>query len=119
MKTKDTFRVCCTVPIRTVSEANWRGHWAEQHKRKKTHRSSAAYAAFVVLSGHEIPQKLTVKLTRVGPREMDGDNLQSALKACRDGIADAIGIDDGSKRITWQYEQRKGSYNVEVEITGG
>lgn len=108
------------IPARTVSEANCRDHWAVSSARKKKHRTDAGYATFAAIGGWDkVPEKLTVKLTRVGPRTMDGDNLQSALKACRDGVADALGIDDGSKRITWVYEQRKGSYNVEVEITGG
>lgn len=59
-----------------------------------------------------------VKLTRIGRKEMDGDNLQGALKAVRDGIADAIEIDDGDKRMTWDYAQEIGKgYSVRVEIS--
>ena len=39
------------------------------------------------------------------------------LKAIRDGIADAIGINDGDDRLEWEYDQRtEGRYAVEVEV---
>ena len=58
-------------------------------------------------------------LTRIAPRQLDGDNLQSAFKATRDGVADWLGIDDGDKRLDWQYRQRSGGakvYAVELEV---
>jgi hypothetical protein len=62
-----------------------------------------------------MPCKVT--LTRVGVRELDSDNLARSMKACRDGVADALGVDDGSKLYDWQYRQRKGKeYGVEVMI---
>jgi len=42
--------------------------------------------------------------------------------AVRDGVADAIGIDDGSARIEWKYAQEKGKpkeYAVIVGIRAG
>jgi hypothetical protein len=50
---------------------------------------------------------------------LDGDNLQSAFKATRDGVADWLGVDDGDPRLDWQYRQRKGAakvYAVEIEV---
>jgi hypothetical protein len=50
---------------------------------------------------------------------LDGDNLQSGFKAVRDGVADWLGVDDGDKRIDWQYGQRSGGvnvYQVEIEV---
>lgn len=62
----------------------------------------------------------TVKLTRVAPSNgLDDDNLRGALKSVRDGIADALGVDDRDPRVTWEYDQRRGKpreYAVEVEI---
>lgn len=58
-------------------------------------------------------------LTRIAPRELDGDNLQSSLKACRDGVADWLGVDDRDPRVTWSYAQRRGAphyYAVEVQV---
>ncbi|MBE0568400.1 MAG: hypothetical protein IH577_01830 [Deltaproteobacteria bacterium] len=60
-----------------------------------------------------------VTLTRIAPRALDTDNLASGLKAIRDGVADALEIDDGSSLIEWRYAQEKGKpgeYAVRVEI---
>jgi hypothetical protein len=65
-----------------------------------------------------LPGRVVV-LRRVSPRALDGDGLQAALKSVRDGIADALGINDGSDAVTWKYEWRRGGsrfYAVEVEI---
>ena len=48
---------------------------------------------------------------------LDDDNLASGFKSTRDGVADWLGIDDGSKRLTWVYKQVKGppkTYEAEV-----
>jgi P2-related tail formation protein len=50
---------------------------------------------------------------------LDGDNLQSGFKAVRDGVADWLGIDDGSQLVEWEYRQRPGTvktYKVEIEV---
>lgn len=59
---------------------------------------------------------LVIVITRIGPRRLDDDNLQSACKYVRDEIARKVGVDDGSDQYTWQYDQRVGDYGVEVEM---
>lgn len=103
-----------TIPIRTVSEANVREHWAKRAKRVAGHRSIVRLAlnAKVAVRG-----ALTVSLTRIATRKLDDDNLRSALKATRDGVADALGIDDGDESIRWEYEQEKAREpGVRIEI---
>lgn len=35
----------------------------------------------------------------------------------RDGIADALGVDDGDEsKVTWSYAQERGDYGVRVKI---
>lgn len=61
-----------------------------------------------------------VKLTRVGPRKLDDDNLAGSLKAVRDAIAAALGVDDRDPKVQWAYSQYpagRGNYWVEVSIT--
>lgn len=99
-----------TLPLEVVSEANQRGHWAKHHKRKQAHRWIACQYTKVWLWTELGGRVCVVTLTRVkGPRQrdFDDDNLRSAFKAIRDGIADAIGIDDGSKGIRWEYAQER------------
>jgi hypothetical protein len=104
-----------TLNIKAVSVANMRLHWAAKAKMAKAHRNAARLALEgVAPEPPELP--LTIVLTRLGPRTLDSDNLASALKAVRDGVADWIGVDDGSAQLDWQYEQRKGPYSVEIEV---
>lgn len=103
------------IPIKAVSVANLRMHWAVKAKLAKNHRAQSRMA---LEQSAPIPPQIpvTVILTRVGPRTLDTDNLASSLKAVRDGVADWLGVDDGHKDIDWQYRQRKGHYSVELEV---
>ena len=60
-----------------------------------------------------------VTLVAVVGRELDGDNLVSACKPLRDAVAATLGIDDGDKRITFEYGQTRtdGDEGVMVKIT--
>lgn len=106
-------------PIRIVSEANRREHWAARHRRSSSQR--AAIWAALLLAGEERPvPPLTVTMARIGPRLLDDDNLAGGFKAVRDAIAKWLGVDDGpTSRVEWRYEQRRGKrgeYWVEVRI---
>ncbi len=62
-----------------------------------------------------------VHLTRLAPSGgLDFDNLVSSGKAVRDGVADALGVKDNDRRVTWHYDQRpsgkRGVWGVVIEI---
>lgn len=59
---------------------------------------------------------LVVVLTRIAPLLLDDDNLAGALKSIRDGVADALGVDDRDARVVWLTEQTKGPASVRVEV---
>lgn len=105
------------VPIRTVSELNARTHWSVRARRAKVHRTSTRWALMACGPG-QLPCKVT--LTRIGRRDMDGDNLQGSLKAARDGVADWLRASDSDPRITWVYAQRRadrgGILGVEIQV---
>ena len=105
-----------TIPIKTESEANTRGHWAVKARRAKIQRGYASHA--ILASGWKYKGGgVVVELTRIGKRLMDDDNLAGSFKAIRDGIADALGLDDGDRLIAWRYHQRIGrDYAVEIGI---
>lgn len=107
-----------TLKIKTVSEANTKEHWAVKSKRAKEQRKMAGMGLSMSLmfeGKHELP--LAISFVRVGKKDLDSDNLQSSMKAIRDGVADALGINDGDKRITWDYQQEKGKeYAVKIRI---
>lgn len=115
-----------TIPLRTYSEANKKEHWAVKAKRVKAQRETIAWAWIGVpdwqrrafYTGIHL-DGITVALTRIAPRELDGDNLQRSFKAIRDEVAKQLGVDDRDKRITWLYAQRSGKvkeYAVEIRI---
>ncbi len=108
------------IPVKTVSEANSRGHWRLKAARAKAQRAAATLLANIAIRGLKLP--LTVELTRESPGTLDDDNLRPALKAVRDGIADSLAINDRDPRVKWKYSQRVakeyGVY-VRVKVSGG
>lgn len=115
------------LPIRIVSTMNKREHWTTRSTRTKAHRVAARLS---VASAPEWPRyksvpviylPVVVTLTRIAPRELDDDNLSGGFKAVRDGVADALGVDDKDKRVTWRYAQRTGKpkeYGMTITIQG-
>lgn len=91
------------LPLRIESVANKREHWATKARRTKQHRMAAMLAC---PTPHPLP--CVVTLTRVAPRALDTDNLQSGFKALRDGIADRLGVKDNDPRVEWRYAQVRG-----------
>lgn len=106
------------VKVKTVSEANSHEHWRNRQKRAKSQRHAALWAAKAATITNEPRPHVVVRLTRVGRRKLDSDNLQGALKHVRDGVADWLGIDDGrDDLVTWEYAQQTGSdAGVGVEV---
>jgi hypothetical protein len=118
--------VVVVAPVRLVSEANVREHWAPKARRAREQRAVMLLLCrkrfreegLVDRHGSLLGQRrLVVRIERLGKRRLDGDNLARACKAVRDGIADALRLDDGDGRIEWVYEQAiaKG-YEVRIEV---
>lgn len=107
------------LPLLTVSEANMREHWAVKAKRKKQHTQVAAMLTRSAFSGvvGKPPLPLCITLTRHGKRRLDPDNLAGSFKGIQDGIAKALGVDDGDERLTWVYDQRKGCVDLGVRVS--
>lgn len=114
------------IPVKTVSEANMREHWAAKAKRKKLQTNAAYLVTFGELAkanaGHWpgwTKQPLTITLTRLAARALDADNLAGAFKGIQDGVAKALGVDDGDARLQWVYRQERagrGRQGVMVHI---
>jgi len=112
------------IPIKTVSEANSRSCWQARMRRTKKARAAArVICASEINRSYPFPgrfnyeAKRVITLTRIGKRRMDTDNLTGSMKAIRDGIADALEINDGDWRLEWSYAQEIGKrYSVKVEI---
>jgi hypothetical protein len=107
------------VPTRTVSEPNVREHWAVRNKRKQQQQRDVFYAwkAAVVEQRAKPSLPCVVRLTRFGPRMLDSDNLAASFKGIRDQVAKLLKVDDGDKRIRFQYDQRvQSNYAVTIQV---
>lgn len=113
------------IPVRLVSLLNTREHHMARARRAKQQRSLARLQTIARLCRSPLWARvangcgIVVTITRIGPRELDDDNLAGSAKHVRDGIADALGIDDGSDLVTWLYAQSKGfphEYGCQVRI---
>jgi len=120
-----------TLPLRLNNTSNKRECWQATARRKKHHRSLGALHTRQALAG--LPQvnallaatgRETIKaprqvtITRIGKRKLDKhDNLRESAKFLVDGIAEALGVDDGDESaVEWNYAQEKGDYAVRVQI---
>lgn len=110
-----------TIPIRVISEANQREHWATKYRRKNEQQGITylLLARAVRRSKQPFPIPATVRLVRLGAKTLDTDNLAGAFKHIQDAIAKWIDIDDGDPRVRYEYAQEpngKREYSVRVEI---
>ena len=115
--------VTARVPLDALSTQNL-GKW--DLIKATTPRRKAAYMLVGSALRRDWPvggwagRELVVRLTRhIQPkgRAYDDDNLARALKPYRDGVAQALSVDDGSERLTWVVDQvRDGQRGVTVEL---
>lgn len=100
------------IPIRIVSSANLKEHWAKKYKRERSQRDTIRIYLTPILDKISLPVKIT--LTRIGPRKLDDDNLSYSLKSHRDHICCLLrpglapGRGDGDDLIKFDYKQNKG-----------
>lgn len=108
-----------TLPIKTISEANVRHHWATMRRRKIAQQQEVDAELHKALSGRGVQLPCVVTFTRIGPRKLDDDNLRSSFKGIRDSVARRIGVDDGDERIRFEYQQEpvgKHQYAIRIQI---
>lgn len=99
---------------------NARRHWAVKAKAAKSARSIGYFAAHdAKLPKSGWPETVSFIVTIYPPdrRHYDDDNLISRIKHQRDGIADAMGINDRAFRlgaVMWGPVVKGGSVRVEI-----
>lgn len=79
---------------------NGRAHWATRSRETARHRAWARHAALAEVQPPEAARyRLTIEY-RPPPRSRpDDDGVVGACKAYRDGLADALGVDDRRFRL--------------------
>lgn len=116
-------KITLPLPHKALSP-NGRSHWAAKAKQAKNARSSAKLTTLSLFRGGVFAQSDDVKhhitatfYFRDRRSFSDDDNLIGSLKAYRDGIADALNVDD--KSMTWSSVKQmidKANPRVEIEI---
>jgi hypothetical protein len=92
-------------PLALKSEANAGGKLRDKIARKSAVKAAVIHA----MPDMRFPLPVVVKLTRIGQKRLDDDNLRMALKAVRDCVAAWLGLrDDSDPRVRWEYDQRPG-----------
>jgi hypothetical protein len=109
--------------LKLPSVANLREHHMTKASRMKRQRAAAKLQATTGLAFQLRPilgtTGLVVLMVRTAPRPLDGDNLAASLKAVRDGIADALGVDDRNPGVAWVCAQEKGPEALRVIVVRG
>lgn len=119
-------RVVLPWPDRKLSP-NARVHWAVKAAAKKKARRDAAYAAYDAMpsGAREVRQcfagskAIGFQVTFYPPdaRHRDDDNMVGSLKAARDGIADALGVDDRRFSASYNFAEPCKPGRVEVVLS--
>lgn len=111
-------------PDRRLSP-NARQHWRALAAVKKRARADACTLATVAISLrdkraiHDMDGRipLTIRFYPPDARHRDDDNMVASFKALRDGIADALGVDDRRFRPFYQFMDAEKPGRVEVVLS--
>lgn len=124
----EAHRTGANVAVVKAIQAHADGYKAEVYKRsaKGTPLSLIARIHGAGRATHEdtIYPARRVTLTRIHPKGRpvrdEDDNLRAAFKGTKDGVADALGLDDASRnqggRIEWVYNQIVGPWGIRITI---
>lgn len=108
------------IPVKVVSEANTRDHWAKRFRRQVDQKQATLAMMNQASRGRDVELPCVVKLIRIGAKALDSDNLANGFKAIRDSIAYRLAVDDGDiDKVSFEYSQiaiGKRDYRVRVEI---
>jgi len=127
-------KVTWELALRTVSEANSSEHWTAKSTRHKRQQFFIRQA--FARESQKITLPCTITFVRLGPREMDDDNLAICFKYIRDELSECLipekrscyvnakgktikikGRADSDPRIKWRYSQEKSAtHGIRVEI---
>ena len=104
---------------------NARLHWRARVGPKQQARIRSGWSAVAAkgfhsvkeaLQGSEGPVPIVITFYPPDRRRRDDDNMIGTFKAHRDGIADALGVDDNRFKATYVFAAPQKPGRVEVEI---
>lgn len=112
-------------PDRRLSP-NARVHWRVKHAVKAPAREAGKYATYEAVAGGmrearaafagDQPIPVTITFYPPDKRLRDDDNMIGSLKSFRDGIAEALGVNDRRFRPTYQFAEPQKPGRIEVTL---
>ncbi len=104
--------------MRTVTESNTGGYWLKKSKRAESQRTVVCMAMLGMIRRDRLALPMRIQFTRYGPKTLDSDNIFSAFKHVRDGVADAFGVDDKSDLYEWPapLQVKSKHYGIRIEL---
>ncbi|MFI5296455.1 MAG: hypothetical protein ACHREM_00035 [Polyangiales bacterium] len=100
-----------------VNSANTREHWSTKRRRNEAEKSAAWSHTLTALARRTFQRPMRIAIVRFGDLAMDSDGVATSAKYVRDGIAQALGFDDGDLLLDWRYHGLRGPHGVHVTIT--
>lgn len=106
------------IPVNSLCP-NGRAHWRTKASATKAHRALAKARTLEALGGQPAPKYTGYSLAFYfkNVRGRDDDNATASCKAYRDGIADALGIDDNQLRLLGEPIMEIDRLHPRVEVT--
>lgn len=98
-----------------------RKHWRAYRVPTQKYRADCAWltkAARIGIAAGDVPIPMTITFYPPDRRRRDDDGMIGAFKAGRDGIADALGIDDSAFRPSYKIADPVKGGRVVVSIEG-
>lgn len=104
---------------------NARLHWRAKVGPKQSAKIKAGWCAVAANGFHEVRERLqaddspipvTVTFYPPDRRHRDDDNMIGAFKSARDGIADALGVNDRRFKPTYEFAEPEKPGRVEVTL---
>lgn len=121
-------RIALPWPDKRLSP-NARLHWRQKSEVVKRARWDAAYAlleaaggslsAIRAALGSEGRIPLSFRFYPPDRRLRDDDNAIASMKAARDGLADALGVNDRRFRSSYEFAEPEKPGRVEIEVGHG
>lgn len=103
--------VSVDVPLLVQSVGNLRESWQARNRRVGRERQTVTTYLFAQAGRATGPhltsvhKRLLITFVRRASRRLDDDNLAGGCKGPRDAVAEWLGVDDGSRRLIWAYDQ--------------
>lgn len=95
---------------------NARGHWSKKAKAARAYRNECAYDALFFgarnMKLSDGPIGLDLAFFPPDRRRRDDDNIIASFKAGRDGLADALRVDDNRFEATYRVDKQTGGFVV-------